>query len=63
MRYTLMGYSALDEFALMLNHVSGPFPNRRGCLSRIAEAELRTTAEAFAPVPNPRLRLCRAYCL
>ena len=26
MRYTLMGYSALDEFTLMLNHVSGPFP-------------------------------------
>ena len=26
MRYTLVGYSALDEFALILNHVSGPFP-------------------------------------
>ena len=26
MRYTLVDYSALDEFALILNHVSGPFP-------------------------------------
>ncbi len=60
MRYTLVDYSALDEFALILNHVSGPFPIAGDACRELPK---RTTAEASAPVPNPHLRLRRAYCL